>query len=105
MKLDQRLVDAATDQLTRRWPGNGWAVAAAMYLDDGRILTSVSLDNLDAAVTLCAETGAMCQAYTDGAQVTASVCVSRGWRSGEVTCRWVFRTTGRPGGGRGPCGS
>jgi cytidine deaminase len=50
MELDQRLVDAATHQLTRRWPGNGWAVAAAMYLDDGHILTSVSLDNLNAAV-------------------------------------------------------
>jgi cytidine deaminase len=50
MELDQRLVDAATHQLTRQWPGNGWAVAAAMYLDDGHILTSVSLDNLNAAV-------------------------------------------------------
>ena len=50
MELDQRLVDAATHQLTRRWTGNGWAVATAMYLDDDHILTSVSLDNLNAAV-------------------------------------------------------
>jgi cytidine deaminase len=78
MELDQRLVDAAADQLARRWPGTGWAVAAAVYLADGRILTSVGLDNLNAAVTLCAETGALCQAYTLDARITASVCVSRG---------------------------
>lgn len=77
MDLDQRLVDAAYDLMTRRWPGTGWAVAAAMYLDDGQVLTSVALDNLNSAVNLCAETGAMCQAYTMAGRVTASVCVSR----------------------------
>lgn len=77
MDLDQRLVDAAYDLMARRWPGTGWAVAAAMYLADGQVLTSVSLDNLNAAVNLCAETGAMCQAYTIDGRVTASVCVSR----------------------------
>jgi cytidine deaminase len=78
MELDQRLVDAAVDQLDRRWPATDYAVAAAMYLDDGRILTSVGLDNLNAAVGLCAEAGALCQAYTLDRRVTASVCVCRG---------------------------
>ena len=75
MGLDQRLVDAAVDQLHTRWAGEG--VAAAVYLDDGGILTSVALDNLNSAATACAETGALCQAYTLDRRVTASVCVSR----------------------------
>ena len=75
MTLDQRLVDAAVDQLTRRWPDGGYRVAAAVYLDDGEILTSVSFDNLNAAATLCAETGAYCQAYTMDRAITATACV------------------------------
>jgi cytidine deaminase len=77
VNLDQRLVDAAIDQMNRRWPGKEQAVAAAVYLDDGQILTSVGLDNLNAGANLCAETGAICQACTLGGQITASVCVSR----------------------------
>ncbi len=76
MDLDQRLVDAAIDQMDRRTRTE----AAAVYLNDGSILTSVCLDNLNAAATLCAETGAICQAYTLGASVTASVFVCK-WES------------------------
>lgn len=77
MHVDQTLVDAAIEQLNRRWPEAPNAVAAAVYLDDGSVLTGVSLDNLNAAMTLCAETGLICQAYTLDRQVTASVCVAR----------------------------
>ncbi|WP_328330718.1 MULTISPECIES: cytidine deaminase [unclassified Streptomyces] len=77
MKLDQALVDAAIAQMDRRWPGREDAGAAAVYLDDGRILTSVCFDNLNAGVTLCHEVGAYCQAYTLDRKVTASVCVNR----------------------------
>jgi cytidine deaminase len=75
--IDQRLMDAAIDQLNRRWPGTGWGVAAAVRLDDGQVLTSVGLDNLNSGASLCAEAGALCQAYTLDRQVTASVCVCR----------------------------
>jgi len=75
--IDQRLVDAALDLLARRWPGDGWAVAAAVYLDDGEILTSVGLDNVNSGASLCAEAGALCQAYTMDRRVTGSVCVGR----------------------------
>ncbi len=77
MKLDQALVDAAIAQLDRRWPPGEEGGAAAVYLDDGRILTSVGLDNFNGGVTLCHETGAFCQAYTLDRRVTASVCVFR----------------------------
>ncbi|WP_017241417.1 cytidine deaminase [Streptomyces sp. SS] len=77
MKLDQALVDAAIAQLETRWTPDEPGGAAAVYLDDGRILTSVALDNINAGVTLCQETGAFCQAYTLDRRVTASVCVFR----------------------------
>lgn len=84
MNLDQRLIDAAVDQMNRRWPAEEYGGAAAVYLEDGQILTSVCLDNLNAGVTLCHETGAICQAYTLNRRVTASVCVGREAGSSDV---------------------
>nr|WP_221376329.1 cytidine deaminase [Actinoplanes polyasparticus] len=84
MQLDQRLVDAAVDQMNRRWPADQYGGAAAVYLEDGQILTSVCLDNINAGVTLCHETGAICQAYTLDKRVTASVCVGREADSTEI---------------------
>ncbi|PRW64260.1 cytidine deaminase [Actinopolyspora mortivallis] len=81
MNVDQNLVDAAVDQMRRR----DRAAAAAVYLENGRILTSVCLDNLNASATLCAETGAICQAYTLGVSLTASVFVSRWGGSSEIS--------------------
>jgi cytidine deaminase len=75
--VDQKLIDAAVDQLDRRWPDSSSAVAAAVYIDDGSILTGVSLDNINAAMNLCAETGPITQAYTLDRRITASVCVCR----------------------------
>ncbi|MBU2670569.1 cytidine deaminase [Actinoplanes bogorensis] len=84
MDLDQRLVDAAVDQMNRRWPAEEYGGAAALYLEDGQILTSVCLDNINAGVTLCHETGAICQAYTLDKRVTASVCVGREAGTAEI---------------------
>lgn len=69
-------MDAAIDLLRRRWPDARDAVAAAVLLDDGQILTSVGLDNINASVNLCAETGALIQAFTLDRTVVASVCVA-----------------------------
>ncbi len=85
MKLNQELVNAAIEHINRRWPDAEQAVAAALYLEDGQILTSISLDNFNAAANLCAETGAICQAYNMDRRVTASVCVSRAAGEDEVT--------------------
>jgi cytidine deaminase len=84
MNLDQRLIDAAVDQVNRRWPAEEYGGAAAVYLEDGQILTSVGLDNINGGVTLCHETGAICQAYTLNKRVTASVCVGREAGSSET---------------------
>jgi len=84
MTMDQRLVDAAIDQMNRRWPAGEQGGAAAVELADGQILTSVCLDNINGGVSLCHETGAICQAYTLDEQVVASICVVREAGSDEV---------------------
>ncbi|HEU4328508.1 MAG TPA: cytidine deaminase [Roseiflexaceae bacterium] len=76
MRLDQALVDAAVALLERRWPGVG-GIAAALYTAEGDILTSVNFEPEWGGGGLCAETGAICEAFTRNARVTASACVSR----------------------------
>jgi cytidine deaminase len=76
MRVDQALFDAAVEQLHARRPGTRSGVAAAVYLSNGSILTGVPLDNINPAMTLCAETGPMCQANTEGEEITASICVA-----------------------------
>jgi cytidine deaminase len=77
MKLDQNLVDAAIKFVDERFLNESWAGAAAMYAHDGAILISTSPDVPNESVSLCHETGAICEAYKLGLQITASVCVSR----------------------------
>jgi len=76
MKIDQTLVDAAIDLLEKRFPA-AEGLAAAMYTDDGQILTSVVFDPEWGGGGLCAETGAICEAVKLNKRITASVCVSR----------------------------
>ncbi len=76
MRLDQGLVDAARDLLETRYP-DAEGIAAAMYTDDGAVLTGVFFEPEWGGGALCAETGALCEAEKLGKRVTASVCVSR----------------------------
>ena len=76
MRLDQDLVDPARELLERRFPGEE-GIAAAMYTDDGDVLTSVFFEPEWGSGMLCAETGAICEAEKLDKRVTASVCVSR----------------------------
>lgn len=76
MRLDQNLVNAAVDLLERRFPNAG-GIAAAMYTEDGEILTSVVFEPEWGGGGLCAETGAMLEAEKLRKRITASVCVSR----------------------------
>lgn len=76
MKLDQALVNAAVELLERRFPASD-GIAAALYTEDGDILTSVFFEPDWGGGGLCAETGAICEAEKLNKRVTASVCVSR----------------------------
>jgi len=62
--------------LEKRFPA-AEGLAAAMYTDDGQILTSVVFDPEWGGGGLCAETGAICEAVKLNKRITASVCVSR----------------------------
>jgi len=48
-----------------------------MYVEDGRILTSVFAESPNGAAGLCHETDAMCDSNKLTLAATASVCVSR----------------------------
>ena len=76
MRVDQQLVDAATEQALARWPDEE-AGAAAVYTTDGRILTSVYVETPNSVVNLCHETGAICEAHRLNVPIAASVCVTR----------------------------
>ncbi|HEX9709705.1 MAG TPA: cytidine deaminase [Candidatus Thermoplasmatota archaeon] len=76
MGLNQRLVDSATALLEERFP-EGEGVAAALYTDDGQILTSVYFDPNGGVAGLCAETGALLEAHKLGKRVAAIACVAR----------------------------
>jgi cytidine deaminase len=76
MLIDQSLIDAAIELLNRRFANSG-GVAAALYLDDGQILTGINFDTEWGGGGLCAETGPICTANTLGRRVTASACVGR----------------------------
>lgn len=76
MLLTQTLVDAALRQAEERFP-SGYAGAAAVETNTGRIITSVCFDAPNEGVSLCHEAGAFCEANRLGERVIASVCVSR----------------------------
>lgn len=75
--LDQRLIDTAIAFVERRFPGEPWAGAAAIYTEEGDILVSTAPEVVNDAVSLCHEVGAICEAYAKARKVVASVCVSR----------------------------
>lgn len=76
MPLDQRLVDAAIEQLRARFP-DADGIAAAMYTDDGAIVTGVAFQPEWGGGGLCAEAGPLCEAHRHRRRITATVCVAR----------------------------
>jgi cytidine deaminase len=76
MRINQTLYQAAVDLLEARFPAAG-GLAAALYTQDGAILTSVVFQPEWGGGGLCAETGAILEANKLNKNVTAVVCVSR----------------------------
>ncbi|MFJ7637915.1 MULTISPECIES: cytidine deaminase [unclassified Peribacillus] len=76
MKIEQRLYQAAIELITRRYP-SGWGGAAAMYTEDGKVLTSVAPEVINASTELCMETGAILEAHKLNTKITHSICVAR----------------------------
>jgi cytidine deaminase len=76
-RVDQRLVDAAIAYVTKRFPDQLWAGAAAMYTEDGEMLISTAIAVVNEQVSLCHEVGAICEAYAKDKKIVATVCVTR----------------------------
>lgn len=76
MSIDQKLYNEAINLIKKRYP-SGWGGAAAMYTEDGQILTSVAPEVINASTELCMETGAILEAHKLNIKVTHSICVAR----------------------------
>lgn len=76
MDIEQKLYNAAADLIKERYP-SGWGGAAAMYTENGQVLTSVAPEVLNASTELCMETGAILEAHKLNTKVTHSICVAR----------------------------
>ena len=76
MSIEQRLYQAATQLIEKRYPV-GWGGACAMYTSNGDILTSVAPEVINASTELCIETGAILEAHKYNIKVTHSICVVR----------------------------
>ncbi|PRY32785.1 cytidine deaminase [Spirosoma oryzae] len=77
MGIDQRLIDAVIHFIDTRFPGNQPEGAAGMYTATGKLLISTAPDTLNDTVSLCHETGCLCQAYTLNEPIVSSVCMYR----------------------------
>ncbi len=76
MNIEQQLFEAAKELIETRYP-NGWGGAAAIATDDGRILTSVAPEVVNASTELCIETGAILEAHKLNCRITHTICVVR----------------------------
>ncbi|MFJ7185984.1 cytidine deaminase [Lysinibacillus xylanilyticus] len=76
MDIEQKLYQSAVELIEKRYP-SGWGGAAAMYTEDGQILTSVSPEVINASTELCMETGAILEAHKLNTKVTHSICIAR----------------------------
>lgn len=76
MNIEQKLYNAAIDLVKNRYP-SGWGGAAAMYTEDGQVLTSVAPNVINASTELCIETGAILEAHKLNKRITHSLCVVR----------------------------
>jgi cytidine deaminase len=70
--VEQKLYQSAIDLIEKRYH-TGWGGAAAMYTEDGQILTSVSPETINASTELCIETGAILEAHKLNTKVTHTI--------------------------------
>lgn len=76
MNIEKELYLAAVDLINKRYP-TGWGGAAAMYTQDGQLLTSVAPEVMNASTELCMETGAILEAHKLNTKITHTICVVR----------------------------
>ena len=76
MNIEQKMYDIAVELINRRYPNDAGG-AGVIRTEDDQYFTSIWLDTINDSVSICVETGAMCEAYKHNRRVTHSLCVSR----------------------------
>ena len=74
--IEQKMFDIAVEQINKRYP-KGWGGAGVIRAEDDSYFTSIWLDTINESVSICIETGAMCEAYKHDKRATHSLCVQR----------------------------
>jgi cytidine deaminase len=74
--IEQKMFDIAIELINKRYP-KGWGGAGVIRTEDDIYFTSIWLDNINESVSICIETGAMCEAHKHDKRVTHSLCVVR----------------------------
>ena len=77
MKIENEMLDKALNFLNQRYGENRAGGVAVLRIETGDYLISVWPDSPNESVTLCAETGAICEAHKLNKKVTHSLCVCR----------------------------
>ena len=76
LNIEQKMFDTAVELINKRYP-KGWGGAGVIRTEDDMYFTSIWLDTINDSVSICIETGAMCEAYKHDSRVTHSLCVVR----------------------------
>ena len=74
--VEQKMFDLAVEQINKRYL-KGWGGAGVIRTEDDSYFTSIWLDTINESVSICIETGAMCEAHKHDKRVTHSLCVQR----------------------------
>ena len=77
MDVDTALIQAIIAFIEKRFPGEGQDGAAGMYTSSGNMLISTAPEAFNDGVSLCHETGCLCEAYRLNESVTATACLVR----------------------------
>ncbi|MEK6263766.1 MAG: cytidine deaminase [Clostridium sp.] len=76
MSIELNMYKRAVEFIEQRFP-TGWGGVAVIHTDDDKYLISVALETANTSVSICIETGAMCEAQKYQANVTHCLCVTR----------------------------
>ena len=76
MNIEKEMYDKVTDFIKKRFPED-WGGAAIIHTEEGSFFTSVAIECANESVSLCIETGAICEAHKFNEKVTHCLCVVR----------------------------
>lgn len=76
MNIEQEMYDKVKDFIKKRFPED-WGGAAIIHTEEGSFFMSVAIECANESVSLCIETGAICEAHKFNEKVTHCLCVVR----------------------------